>query len=186
MRLNLVTRTTDEIDAESPDYKEVVEAFGEERILERKQYLYVVAKDLIERHGLDPESFYISPTLIGEVVINYFADFKRLKDFHELERGNRVKIAAYLVFWVSRERPIQLIRPDYASPKARKINGLFSLTLILHILFTKGDVFTTPQNLSRFNDFQELFLYTLRYRIYTAQSLELAIQALLVEVSLYR
>ncbi len=175
----IVTETTDSLPADLPDYQELVQAFTEERILERKKYLYIVASDLIHRHKLDPNQFFISPTLIDEVVVNYFADFKRLKDFHELERGNRIKIAAYMAYWIVRERPIQLIADHYDNRKAVKINQLLAFSVILDVMFTQRDIFTP--DLAQVNNFVDLLLYTLRYRVFTAQSIELALQALVIE-----
>jgi len=178
-RLILVPETTDSPPADLPDYQELVQAFTEERILERKEYLYIFASDLIRRHKLDQDHFFVSPTLIDEVVVNYFADFKRLKDFHKLERGNRIKIASYMAYWIARERPIQLIAEHYESRQAVKINQLLALGIIIDVMFTQRDVFT-PE-LDKMNNFVDLLLYTLRYRVFTAQSIELALQALIIE-----
>ena len=61
MRLSIVTKKTDDLKTESPNpnYIELVEAFGEDRILERREYLYVVAADLIQRLQFKPEDFFL-------------------------------------------------------------------------------------------------------------------------------
>ena len=84
-------------------------------------------------------------------------------------------------FWISREKPVQLIQTDYERPAARKINNLFTLTVILDVLYAKEILFADADGLESYNNFVELLLYTLRFRMFTPQSLELAIQALIVE-----
>jgi hypothetical protein len=99
---------------------------------------------------------------------------------HPLERGNRIKIASYMSYWITRERPIQLKNPSYVGPKAVKINHLFALAIIIDTL-RSSDVNIHSEGLWRYNNFVELLFYSFRYRVFTAQSIELAIQALVIE-----
>ena len=179
MRLNIVPRTTENPAVDFPDYQEIVNAFTEERILERKEYIYIVAKDLIKRHKLDSSDYHISLPIIDEVAVNYFSDFKRLKDFHLLERGNRIKIASYMSYWIIRERPIQLLKDHYSDRTSLKLNQLLAFTVIFDVIFTQEHIFTN--DLWRLNNFVDLLLYTFRYRVFTAQTIELALQALVIE-----
>lgn len=73
-------------------YQELVQSFGEKKVLNRFIFIRDRAFDFLSRicrdHNIAFEDyFFVSDELIEEAVIDYFADLARLKDFHKLEKA---------------------------------------------------------------------------------------------------
>lgn len=50
----------------------------------------------------------ISSNALDHVVVDYFVDIDRLKDFQNIQLTYESKIYAYLAFWLLRHKPLQL------------------------------------------------------------------------------
>lgn len=76
-------------------YSDILDAFGEEKVKERFLFLLSKARDFI-RHleRQEPRAagcFTVSRATIEDLILDYFADIKRLKDFHDIERAQPFK-----------------------------------------------------------------------------------------------
>lgn len=162
-----------------PTYDEVFNAWGEERIFERQIFLYKFCERLTEYHKIRND-VCIPADLINEVVLNYFTDIYRYKNFHRIDRINTIKIAAYTVFWFLRIRPIQISdNCQKLNAMHRQINQYAAYNLMHYILF---DLNTMINNPNRANiNFTDHCIYTFNYRIFTPQSIELALLGLLAD-----
>ncbi len=54
------------------------------------------------------DSLVICEEILHQVVMDYFADVYRLKEFHKIENTNMAKILAYEAYWILRRKPIQM------------------------------------------------------------------------------
>ena len=182
--LNLRTTADMENNVENNarDYKDLITAFGEEKIKSRYCFLERCARRVIENRKIQ-DYVGINSLLVQEIVIDYFADIKRLKDFHGIERANPIKIAAYTAFWICRRKPLYLkesvddsiikIHPDLID-----INEWFALCVLISIAFnTKEILFLNYDELVLWRSLRASIHYFLVYRIFTPQTLELALQA---------
>jgi len=104
-------------------------------------------------------------------VYDYFADVKRLKAFHGIERINDDKIIAYECFWLLRHKPIQLLCND---PNLVHINEFFVAEVILdHLVGDHSEAYEREE----LKQFYYQLLYHTIYRSYDPKTLELMIVA---------
>jgi len=168
------------------DYQDLIDYFTEERLRDRVTFLMELAIRFLENLEIS-KYIIINKRLIKEVVIDYFADIKRLKEFHGIEKTQPCKIAAYTAHWVHKRKPLH-IKPNLDEeviverPCLLDMNEWFACAVMISIIFeTKSRIVQNAEQLARFNNFQDTLCYFFTYRIVTPQSLELALLALSTE-----
>ncbi len=116
----------------------------------------------------------VDQILLGCALMDYFEDIERLKLYHHVKHVNAIKVVSHISFWLLRRRPIQVINPkrEYVD-----INERFVLTYILDFLSGKNDEKVLDRDSTGLTTFCETFLFFLKYRISSADMLELAITA---------
>lgn len=156
-------------------YDFVIEQFGETKIVSRYEWLYNLMQDYIESEKIVGRVF-ISDDIMNHVIIDYFVDIYRLKEFQDIEKTHDSKIYAYLISWILRHKPIQI--KNESEPNLAFINEKFCVELL------KGYLFKNPRNVSVVNShkedidtFIETLLYYFKYRDYSAKSIEILILA---------
>lgn len=161
---------------ESGNYKYLIEKFGRDKIEKRYSWLYGLMEEYIKAVDV-VDSVVISSDILDHVIVDYFVDVDRLKEFQEIEKIHDSKIYAYLSFWILRHKPLQLIKTEQAS-KLAFVNEEFVCMLLQSYLFSD------PENVPIRNEKQEevdnfvaTLLYYLKYRDYSAKSLEIMILA---------
>lgn len=167
-----------------PDYKYLIERFSREAtadkpaingadiIKARMCYMEKRAMDFIQSEKIQ-DYVHVSPSILDIVILDYFADIARLKDFEDgLEFTNKNKITAFMAYWWIRRKPIQVVKlPDEErDERLVYVNEKFIATLI-----AKEFMYSNPKAYN--NDKCDICLnhiyYHLKYRVYTAQTLEL-------------
>ncbi len=88
-------------------YQYLINAFGEEKIQGRTSLLIQTAKEFVKRYRIE-EHIFVNTRCIEQIVIDYFADIKRIKDFYGIDKVNSTKIAAYTAYWVLKRKPLQM------------------------------------------------------------------------------
>lgn len=156
-------------------YDFIIEHFKEERIESRYAWLYDLMTDYIKSEKLS-DKVYISEDILNHVLIDYFVDIYRLKEFQGIEKTHDSKIYAYIISWILRHKPLQ-IKSENAD-KCAFVNEHFCSELIKSYLFKK------PKNVSILNSkkeqmdaFLETLLYYFKYRDYSAKSIEMMLLA---------
>lgn len=161
-------------------YQFLLDYFPGNKIPLRYSALWTDTQQVIESYNLtdklriDEESFQM-------VIIDYFTDMARLKDFQDIKRTNVDKIYGYELFWFLRRKPIQLIEniPEYYDINEKVALGIF----LPRILGEAGIPYTLDKQSNEFSNrlkvFIDLLFYNFKYRTYTQQSLELMIEAFL-------
>ena len=123
----------------------------------------------------------ISETILEQVVVAYFDDVNRLKDFHGIELVAETKIHAYTAFWLLRKKPLQIIE-DFAQCEA--INEKFvTIYLVDFMLREKYDVVLSGPSKEQYEEFVKTINYCFKYRRFDAQSIELVLLSFLAGVA---
>ncbi len=154
------------------DYSAILDHYTIENLQERFGVWHSEAKKFIEKKGLSGH-VRIDSRRLGYAVCDYFADMIRMKEFHGIGHANLNKIYAYSSYWFMRRQPIQLIS-DVGNDTDLYINELF----IVNNLIAKMQRHCSHKEILQKQSLLEmanLWFYNLKYRIFTAQSLEMAI-----------
>lgn len=152
-------------------YGEIVEYFGETKITDRYRFLYDKMLEYITVRN-QKEKLFICEPILQQVVMDYFADIYRLKEFHKIDKANITKILAYEAYWILRRKPLQ-IRPEVWDSKLAFCNEGFITTFLAHELLIPEE--TEPMSTEeekRFLKYLQHLNYHLKYRQMDKQGLE--------------
>jgi hypothetical protein len=166
------------------DYQYLIRHFTAKKLKERWAFLVNTATFLIKDRQVE-EYVLVNKKLIDEIVLDYFADIKRLKDFHGIKKADLSKIAAYTTYWVLKRRPLHIkesvSEEIYTkNPFLIHMNEWFASYLLKSIVFDMGNRFINEEDLGKWNNFDNLLTYFLTYRVVTHQALELAVVAMTI------
>ena len=115
----------------SYSYAELIADFGQEKLEQRYKVIYDYMKSFIERKEYT-DKVRISTGLLNQMIVDYFTDMHRLKEFHDIEYANYIKIHAYSAYW--------LLKNGIARPKG----GIVLLPMMV-ILIKARPLSQTPQ-----------------------------------------
>lgn len=154
------------------EYAYILDYYTIEDLQERFGVWYSDAKKFIAKKGLE-DCTTISSRRLGYAVCDYFADMIRMKEFHGIDHANLNKVYAYSSYWFLRRQPIQLIS-NVQKENDLYINELF----IVNNLLAKLKYHCSHKEIIQKQSLQEmanLWFYNFKFRVFTAQSLEMAI-----------
>lgn len=117
------------------DYKYLVEKFTKEKIQSRYDWLNELLQLYIQKRNYQ-DKVIVSQDILKHIIVDYFVDIDRLKEFQEIELVHSSKIYAYLCFWILRHKPIQLVNEEGLGDIAF-INEDFVCTLLRSYLFSE-------------------------------------------------
>lgn len=158
-------------------YIELYKDFGEEKIKKRYLTLRSEIQKYIERKDYSKNA-NIADSVLNQVVLDYFVDIKRLKDFHEIDNVNFLKIHAYTAYWILRRKPIQIIKDNEDDVELAFVNENFVASYLLNYLREKNDnAIILEDDRRSYFEFIKNIEYSLRYRIVTAQMIETMLEA---------
>jgi len=146
----------------------------------RFQALWNDTETVIKSYGLK-DKLRIDEESFENIILDYFTDIARLKDFQDIKRTNADKIYGYELFWFLRRHPIQLLED---MPQFYDINEKVALGVFLPRILAESGLPYEPKKQTaefqkRIKKFIDLLFYNFKYRTYTQQSLELMIEAFL-------
>ncbi|NDO50694.1 hypothetical protein FMM75_15265 [Lachnospiraceae bacterium MD335] len=151
-------------------YKKVIES--------RYDHLEIRAKEFIKKQGYS-DVVILNHSMLNIMIIDYFADIDRLKEFHDIEHANKNKITAYTVYWWLRRRPLQVITDqDNTIEKANKneklvyVNEEFATSLIIKDIFNLNIDKDSIKNSVTCKKYIEYVFYYLKYRVLDAKAIE--------------
>lgn len=131
----------------------------------------------IERKGYK-DKVIISTGLLNQMIVDYFTDIHRLKDFHDIEYVNYIKIHAYSAYWMLKRKPIQIVRDDIDDIGLTFINEAFIVSYIINFLHESEDnIYILEDDREDYLEFVKNLEYSLKYRDITARMLETMIEA---------
>lgn len=154
------------------EYDFILDYYTIEDLQERFGVWYSDAKKFIEKKGLS-DCAQINNRRLGYAVCDYFADMIRMKEFHGIDHANLNKVYAYSSYWFLRRQPIQLVS-SVEKDTDLYINELF----IVNNLVAKMKWHCSHKDIIQKQSLLEmanLWFYNFKYRVFTAQSLEMAI-----------
>ncbi len=165
------------MDGKSSDsYKYIIDKFSEETIKDRYSTLYSALSEFILQHDY-VDLALVSCDLLDYVVVDYFIDIDRIESFHNIEYTSDTKIFAYTAYWLLRHKPLQLLKHKNEANLCF-INESFVSEWLQSFMF--GDSTSAPIVKERQFDV-DLFISTMRYafkyRLITAQNIELMLLA---------
>ncbi|MFW5862379.1 MAG: hypothetical protein ACOCWZ_09010 [Spirochaetota bacterium] len=156
---------------------------GEEKLENRFLFLLKTAQHWISCLNLD-KYVGVSTKIIRDIVEDYFADIIRLKQFHDLTLANVIKVASYTAYWVNRRKPLYYkdTIPESVienNPRVNDINEWYAINLMLSMVYDSSIQYESSiDDRNRFINFIDVMHYTLTYRTYTPQTIELALVGL--------
>lgn len=157
-------------------YAYIKDKFTEERIQSRHAWLTNLALDWLDSHELTGKVGVVSET-INQILLDYFVDVDRLKDFSGIERINQTKIYSYLAHWILRRKPLQIISAENADDLVF-VNEDFVYDLLMsHIYNNPSAVPIVDSQRESLAMFETTLRYYLKYRLVTPQVIELCLLA---------
>lgn len=157
-------------------YQYILDKFGEDKVASRAQWLYDLLEGYLTAKELT-DKVSISRSVLKHVLVDYFVDIDRLKDFAKISRANDSKIYAYTCFWLLRHKPLQ-INQQSDDQSLVFVNEEFVAHLLRSYLFSEPDDVPILNNKKEeVDNFTTTLLYYFKYREYSAKNIEMIILA---------
>lgn len=148
--------------------------------------LFTTIQDLLEKYNL-LDFCTVNKELLWKAVLDYFADIARMKEFHGHKHVQIDKIISYETYWLLRNHPIQIDKPNEIDNKYIHINEyIFSFFFIKMLAKRLDDKFASSiqiddfiekfENHELFDTFRKKLYYTFKFRPYTQESLLLLVE----------
>lgn len=158
------------------DYNYILDKVGEQKFRERLDELIDLADEYIQEAGYG-EHVACNERIMLNVLLDYYADIFRLKDFHGIKYVRTEKIFAYTSAWIVKRKPLQFMH-DTDEEKDIFVNERFAVFLLINeCLFCGEKKFVSPENKQKLDEYIDLLLYYMKYRECNPQVLELAIES---------
>jgi len=172
----------DNISFEYFNCDDIIEAFGKDKIEQRWNTLYTQLNEFLAINNFSSVAS-VNKFLLANVILDYFHDIKRLKDFHGIEKINSQKIIAYTAYWLLYRKPIQInnLQPEDQLSNIKELSTLnerFVLQYILNHLSVRergSHILDRSLKNKGLENFSAMMLYYFEYRLRDAQSLEMII-----------
>ncbi|MDY4893078.1 MAG: hypothetical protein SO130_06725 [Agathobacter sp.] len=161
---------------DSGSYRYIVNKFGEEKISTGFDWVERQLGEFLRQKAYEKDVI-ISIDILKHVIIDYFVDIDRLKEFQEIENIHTSKIYAYLSYWLLRHKPLQITKSENAGHLAFA-NEEFVCYLLRSYLFSDPENVPILENKrEQVDNFVDTMLYFFQYREYSAQNIEIMILA---------
>lgn len=161
---------------ESGTYKYLVKKFTAEKIKSRCEWIYNLMNDFIEAMNYE-NMVSVSEDVLRHVIVDYFVDIDRLKEFQEIEKVHLSKIYSYLAYWILRHKPMQIL-------KERDVEELVFVNERFVAYMIRSYLFNNPANVpildnqkEDVDNFIDTMLYYFQYRDYSAKNIEIMLLA---------
>jgi hypothetical protein len=91
--------------------KEYLEKFdiGKDRVIHRYAMLIRTLHTFINHYNLN-DKVRVDGRMLEQMVVDYFVDSVRVKEFHNIKNTNTEKIYAYTAYWLFRRKPLQALK----------------------------------------------------------------------------
>ena len=158
------------------DYEQLIKDVGEGDFSSRLNNMI----DLVNKFLSDakyPNTVVCNERIMYHVLLDYYADIRRLKEFHDIKHTKTDKVVAYLVYWILRRKPIQL--QEYSEKeKDIFVNERFACSfLITECLLEDDKNVISKEAALKLDKYIDLVLYYFKYRHCDPQVIELMIES---------
>lgn len=146
---------------------------SEERYKSRYAALYNDIVKYIKASKFD-EKVVLNKYSLSCMLVDYFMDIGRLKEFHRIDHINSIKIVAYVSYWFLRRKPIQVLAYD---DDLLYVNEKFITLYILDFLMNneRGNILDRTER--GLEAFRNQLLYYFKYRRFDAQNIEMILMS---------
>ena len=162
---------------------DIISAYGESKPRQIWETLFYQINEFLNKNGYSSVAS-VDRHLLSNAILDYLADIKRLKLYHEIDEENSQKIIAYTAYWLLRRKPIQIcnaqskVDEPLILKELTTVNERFVLRYILDYLSTRvKDSHILERSDKGLEVFSNMLLYFLIYRLRDAQSIEMIIIA---------
>lgn len=163
-------------DTKKDTYDEIIRQVGEDKFERRLNELCDSAETFISAAGYG-EHVECNRRIMLNVLLDYYADIFRLKDFHLIEKVRTEKIFAYTVAWIVKRKPLQFVHFT-VEEKDIFVNERFAAYLMINECLLCGQKkFVSGEGREKLHDYIELLFYYFKYRECNPQVIELAIES---------
>lgn len=96
------------------NYVELIRDIGENEFLSRFAELqkqideFLISSHYISQSEDIEDNVECNDRILYHVLLDYYADIQRLKEFHEIKHTKTDKNIAYLAYWILKRKPIQI------------------------------------------------------------------------------
>jgi hypothetical protein len=153
------------------EYADLIEKYGEEKLISRYETLLKISNDFIQKMGFS-EYVFVNEMIMLYAMCDYFSDILRLKNFHKIDKVNETKITSYEVFWLLKRKPLQIKNGGH---EFVYVNEQFALSRIIHHLSGDENVTLITLGNEKLEFFMNNLFYYLKYRPFEPQMLEMFI-----------
>ncbi len=164
------------MEMDSNGYQYLLDKFGREKIKSRFEYINTILEEYIKQHQYE-KRVIVCQNMIEHVVIDYFVDIDRLKEFQEIEYVNEIKIYAYLSYWMLRHKPLQVTGSDGQDDLVFVNEECVADFLLSFLLSQPENVPFLAEQMEKIDEFAKTLVYYFSYREYSAKSIELMMLA---------
>lgn len=161
--------------SEKNDYTDLINKFGIEEFKSRFEQLEKSAEEFIKESGFE-KTVYCNERILAQMLLDYYSDIERLKDFHSIERIRTEKIFAYTISWIIRRKPLQY-KDNSEDEKDIFVNERFAAYILLNECMCGGEQIVLPDHKKDLDEYINLLFYYLKYRECNPQAIELAISS---------
>ena len=162
----------------------IFEKFSEQYVENIGILLHRMAESFVNNCMTD-DRVYFDEEIFKKCLLDMFVDLARLVKFHDIDRVNEIKIAAYAASWCLRRKPFQ--RKESCGKELLFVNELFALTILMDtagIYNSKGMIAKADKDIFE-KQVRQLF-YHLKYRDTDSKTLELYLNGLNTGKIVYR
>ncbi|MDE6386748.1 MAG: hypothetical protein K2L82_02940 [Lachnospiraceae bacterium] len=167
------------------NYIELIKAVGEKEFDSRLSELQKQVNEFLDRAGYvsteeEKGCVECNDRILYHVLLDYYSDILRLKEFHGIKHTITDKNIAYLAYWILKRKPIQ-VPNSVEEDKDIFINERFVCYIITYECLQQkqkksSDHKLNEQSMKKYDRYIDLLLYFLKYRECSAQMLELLIE----------
>ena len=158
------------------NYAELINDVGEEEFDILMNELCETIEDFLKEAGYD-DSIVCNQRILYHVLLDYYSDLARLKEFHEIKDTKTDKVIAYLIFWFLRRKPIQI--PQFCKEERDIfVNERFACYFLINECLWQGlDYVLDKDGMGKVDQYIELLFYYFKYRQLNPQVIELLIES---------
>ena len=151
--------------------EELNENFSNEYIYNAGVLIHSLAEKFYEENKLDGK-VYFNDDIFSNCLIDILVDIARLKQFHDMDLVNYIKLISYTASWIIKRKPFQLI--DGAGEGYIYVNEKFALSILLQAVgFFDADARIKDEDVEIITKNISAVFYHLKYRNTNPQTLEL-------------
>jgi len=166
-------------------HDDIIEAYGKDGIEQQWNALLQDMNNFLDKNDYS-SAVSVDKHLLASAILDFCSDIGRLKSFHKIEEVNSQKTIAYTTYWLLRRKPLQIYNAQSKVDDPGKLKELTTVNerfVLKYIL----DYLSKPEKKAHIlersdkglENFSNMMLYFLVYRLRDAQSLEMMLMAFL-------